>query len=78
MTRIAGVDENMWASLYLENAENVSEKISSLINSLREIQAAVDAKNKENLAKVLGEGRKLFETSKKIVGSADISVIKLK
>lgn len=78
MTRIAGVDENMWAALYLENAENVSEKIFSLINSLREIQAAVDAKDRENLAKVLGEGRKLFETSKKIVGSADISVIKLK
>ncbi|MDE7329613.1 MAG: prephenate dehydrogenase/arogenate dehydrogenase family protein, partial [Clostridia bacterium] len=34
MTRIAGVDEAVWASLYLENAQNVSGKISSLIRSL--------------------------------------------
>ncbi|MDE6505298.1 MAG: prephenate dehydrogenase/arogenate dehydrogenase family protein [Clostridia bacterium] len=78
MTRIAGVDENMWASLYLGNAENVSGKISSLINSLHEIKSAIDANDKNKLVEILAEGRKLFETSKKITQSADISVVKLK
>ena len=34
MTRIAGVDESMWASLYLENADNLEEKVKRLYNCL--------------------------------------------
>jgi len=34
MTRIAGVDENVWASLYLENADNLLDKCDNLISSL--------------------------------------------
>ena len=78
MTRIAGVDENMWASLYLENARNVSGKISSLISSLQEIKDAVDLGDKENLAEILKNGRILFEDSKKNNTSSQIVVKKLK
>ena len=61
MTRIAGVDENVWASLYLANAENLTGKISALINSLNEINTAVKRGDKEELVKVLAEGRVLFD-----------------
>ena len=64
MTRIAGVDENVWASLYLRNAENLSEKISSLVSSLEEIRKAVESGDKTALTQVLRRGRKLFEADK--------------
>lgn len=78
MTRIAGVDENMWASLYLENAQNVSGKIASLITSLQEIKTAIDGGNREELVKVLAEGRRLFENCKKIKQNDKIFVKNLR
>jgi len=42
MTRIAGVDEEVWASLYLDNAENLLEKCRNLINSLNGFVAALE------------------------------------
>ncbi len=78
MTRIAGVDENVWAELYLENAANISEKISSLVSSLEEIKAAIDGGDVKKLAEVLREGRIAFEESKKIKSDSGIFVKKLK
>ena len=78
MTRIAGVDEAVWASLYLANARNITEKISSLISSLEEIKRAIADGNGEELKKILAVGRKLFDGSKKISGKKDISVQKLR
>lgn len=78
MTRIAGVDEAVWASLYLANARNITEKISSLISSLEEIKRAIADGNGEELKKILAVGRKLFDGSKKISGKNDISVQKLR
>ena len=78
MTRIAGVDENVWAELYLENAGNISEKISSLVSSLEEIKAAIDGGDVKKLAEVLREGRNAFEESKKIKSDSGIFVKKLK
>lgn len=74
MTRIAGVDEAVWSALYLENAENVSGKIASLITSLSEIKSAVDSGNAEKLRAVLKSGRVLFEESKLYNNSAEITV----
>ena len=78
MTRIAGVDESMWAAMYLENAANISEKITALINSLAEIRDAIDGGKKDELEEILKKGRVLFENCKKISGNDDISVKKLK
>ena len=74
MTRIAGVDEEVWSSLYLLNAENVSAKISSLVTSLEEIKSAIDARDGDMLKKILAQGRKTFEESKKTYENADIFV----
>ena len=64
MTRIAGVDEKVWSSLYLANKENLSQKISSLISSLQELKNAVDSGDKELLESVLAEGKRVFENNK--------------
>lgn len=74
MTRIAGVDEAVWAALYLENSENISKKITSLITSLNEIKNAIDSGNEESLRGVLKAGRMLFEESKIYGKNSEISV----
>lgn len=74
MTRIAGVDEGVWAALYMENAENVSDKIASLINSLAEIKNAIDGGNEQALREALKEGRRLFEESGCNGGNPQITV----
>ena len=74
MTRIAGVDEGVWAALYMENAENVSDKIASLINSLAEIKNAIDGGNEQALREALKEGRRLFEESGGNGGNPQITV----
>ena len=78
MTRIAGVDENVWAALYLNNAENLSRSIGNLISSLEEIKRAVDSGDGQNLRAVLREGRARFESGKNTLRQSDIFVQKLK
>ncbi len=77
MTRIAGVDENVWASLYLNNAENVAAEIDLLVDSLTRVKEAVLEKDSRKLKSILAEGRSLFAGSEKTVSDADISVKKL-
>ena len=78
MTRIAGVDENVWAALYLENSQNVSQKIGSLIKNLEDIKATIDGGNQTELIKALQSGRLLFEKSKEFNESTEITVTNLK
>ena len=78
MTRIAGVDEVVWSSLYLKNAENLSKKIENLISSLQEIKKAVDGGDAQVLKEVLKCGRQRFESGKKMLPQPDIFVKKLK
>ena len=78
MTRIAGVDEEVWTALYLENAENLSQKIGALISSLSEVKSALDKGDGEKLKALLRDGRERFECGKNFQPQPDISVIKLK
>jgi prephenate dehydrogenase len=64
MTRIAGVDENMWAELYLANAQNLSGNIGKLIDNLTDIKGAIDDGDKTKLVQLLKEGREQFTSSK--------------
>lgn len=78
MTRIAGVDETVWASLYLNNAENLSEKIGGLIEALSEIKSAVEGGDAEELQAVLRSGRLNYESGRNMATQPHISVKKLK
>ena len=78
MTRIAGVDEYVWASLYLKNAAEISDCLQNLINSLSVIKAEIDGGDVEKLRKLLLEGKERFESNKKMMPSDNIIVTKLK
>lgn len=78
MTRIAGVDEEVWADLYLKNSENLSKNIESLTNSLTELKVAIEGGDRDNLIKILRDGRLRYENCKNFVMDSDIFVQKLK
>ncbi len=79
VTRIAGVDEKVWASLYILNSEPLTERIDSLIASLEEIKAAIRSGDKPALEGVLRRGRELFSSRRgEIPKDNDIFVKNLK
>lgn len=83
MTRIAGVDENAWAWLYLDNADNLLEKCNNLINSLQkfstELSAAKDSGDVKGLVDYLSVGATAYRNGKaeNFVGDG-ITVTRLK
>ncbi len=64
MTRIAGVDENVWTELYLLNADNLAANIQNLAKNLNEVAAAIFAGGEDALKALLRAGRTLFESEK--------------
>ena len=78
MTRIAGVDENMWASLYIKNRENIVQKLNKLINSLEEAKGAIERGDEEWLTAILRDGKERYASGKKNVITPDIFVQNLK
>lgn len=71
MTRIAGVDENMWSSLYLANADNLTEKIQRLIDNLKAVKDAVASGEEDVLRSVLRDGKERYTDSKSRMFSSD-------
>ena len=57
MTRIAGVDEEVWTRLYMLNREKVSEELSTLINNLTKYLEAFKNNDETKLKELLKEGR---------------------
>jgi prephenate dehydrogenase len=79
MTRIGGVDENMWSELYLLNSEQICQKIGTLIHNLKALQTAISSGDDIALKAVLREGRIRFENSQKTVDDGeDIIITRLK
>ena len=78
MTRIAGVDEGVWSELYLLNKENLSERISCLIDNLAEIKSALDGGVADELCAVLKDGRERFFQSRERAQTGGITVKLLK
>lgn len=64
MTRIAGVDENVWSELYLANADNLCGNIRSLAAHLNQAADAIERGDPEVLKAVLRAGREQFENEK--------------
>lgn len=65
MTRIAGVDENVWTPLYACNRENITQELSGLIENLTIYRDALLTGDDEKLSKTLKEGRLIRETIKR-------------
>ncbi len=57
MTRVAWLNETMWAELFVENREPLLFEIENIIKSLGEYRDAIAASDTERLIEILREGR---------------------
>lgn len=65
MTRIAGVDENVWTPLYACNRENITKELNGLIENLSVYRDALLQGDDDKLSATLREGRLIRETIKR-------------
>ena len=61
LTRVAWLNPNMWAELFLSNKENILEELTFYIDSLTEYKDAIEADDEEKLIQILDEGRRCKE-----------------
>ena len=57
MTRIAGVDEDVWSRLYLLNAEAIGKELATLVSELQHYLSVLNDKDEQGLKELLKEGR---------------------
>ena len=61
LTRVAWLNPNMWAELFLSNRENLLNELDILIDSLQQYKEAIQNNDEETLIRILDEGRKRKE-----------------
>lgn len=61
LTRVAWLNPQMWAELFLENRDNVLFELDYYIDSLKQYQQAIRDKDMEKLVRLLDEGKKRKE-----------------
>ena len=61
LTRVAWLNPQMWAELFLSNKENVMEELDYFIESLRQYRNAIAQSDSDTLIRLLDEGRKRKE-----------------
>ena len=57
MTRIAGVDENVWSELFFLNADPLRAELNRLITSLKAYETALERGDEEGMKALLREGK---------------------
>ena len=61
LTRVAWLNPQMWAELFLENRDNVLFELDYYIDSLKQYQHAIREKDMNKLVQLLDEGKKRKE-----------------
>lgn len=61
LTRVAWLNPQMWAQLFLENRENVLFELDQYLSSLQAYRDALDASDMDTLINLLEEGRRRKE-----------------
>lgn len=56
LTRVAQLNPAMWAELFLDDADNLSREIDTLIDALASYRDAIRAKDRDTLRALLAEG----------------------
>lgn len=56
LTRVARLNADMWCELFLEDADNLSEEIGTLIDNLQQYKDAIDTRDAARLHDLLAEG----------------------
>ena len=57
LTRVAWLNPQMWAELFLNNRENLLHELDFFIDSLKKYRDAIDRKDSETLIDLLEEGK---------------------
>lgn len=57
LTRVAWLNPQMWAELFMDNKENILSELSFYLNSLQQYHDAIASDDKELLIKLLEEGK---------------------
>lgn len=57
LTRVAWLNPEMWAELFLSNRENVLKELDLYINNLKAYKDAIETNNSSTLIQLLAEGR---------------------
>ncbi len=57
LTRVAWLNPEMWAELFLENGDNLVKELDFLMEKLGEYRSAIAGEDKETLVRILDEGR---------------------
>ena len=61
LTRVAWLNPNMWAELFLENADNVLFELDCFISSLTEYRSAIADQDRNTLVRLLEDGKRRKE-----------------
>ena len=61
LTRVAWLNPQMWAELFLSNKENILEELEIYIDALTAYKHAIETDNEAELIRVLDEGRRRKE-----------------
>ncbi len=61
LTRVAWLNPQMWAELFMENKDNVLFELDQYINSLQQYQQAIRDDDMDRLVQLLDEGKKRKE-----------------
>lgn len=59
LTRVAWLNPDMWADLFLQNADHLADEIDTLMAELSKYKAAIETGDREGLRALLDEGRRL-------------------
>lgn len=57
LTRVAWLNPQMWAELFLSNKKNILDELTFYINSLQQYKDAIEAEDVDKLIQILDEGR---------------------
>ena len=61
LTRVAWLNPQMWAELFLSNKENILSELDFYIDALTKYKDAIEANDEDALIRILDEGRKRKE-----------------
>ena len=61
MTRVAWLNPEMWAELFIENSDNLVHELDILIDNLAAYRTALEDGDRELLVRLLREGKELKE-----------------
>jgi len=61
MTRVAWLNPEMWAELFIDNKDNLEKELDLIINSLSEYKQAIHDSDSETLIKLLADGKRIKE-----------------